>query len=203
MVEKLIAQVRGQEEQETKLSTTIKSNVTAGTKISPAAAALKLNEVRTELTANREQLEAAENTYQEMTRNREASVKEAQKKIETLQAKINELKVKEATADLSEMASSMTADMGGASETMNRLENMVEDARAKAAGRARVAQDAMPALDIPSESEEQALAREALKGLSDELGFTTGIESKGDEIPLVIIEDKKKKERLANSVGDS
>ncbi|MEO0510393.1 MAG: hypothetical protein AAF065_11100 [Verrucomicrobiota bacterium] len=197
MVEKLIAQVKGQEEQETQLLTKIKSNVTAGNQELAGRQALKLNEVRTELATNRDQLEASERTYQEMTRNREASVKEAQKKIETLQSKINELKVKEATADLSEMASSMTADMGGASETLSRLENMVEDARAKAAGRERVAKDAMPTFDIPSESEEKALAHEALKSLSGELGFTTGIESEGDEIPLIITEKEQEKDKTS------
>jgi phage shock protein A len=196
MVEKLIAQVNGQEQQETNLLTKIKANVTAGNQEIAGRQALKLTELRTELAINRDQLEAAENTYQEMSRNREASIKEAQKKIESLQAKINELKVKEATADLSEMASSMTADMGGASATMNRLESMVEDARAKAAGRARVAQDSMPALDdIPSAEEERALAHEALKSLSGELGFTTAVESKGEEIPVVTFNELDKNEK--------
>ena len=195
MVEKLITQVNSQEQQEAQLLTKIKANVTAGNQELAGRQALKLSEVRNELTTNRDQLEAAENTYQEMSRNREASVKEAQKKIETLQAKINELKVKEATADLSEMASSMTADIGGASETMNRLESMVEDSRAKAAGRARVAQDSMPSLEVPSAEEERALAHEALKSLSGELGFTTAVESKGEEIPVVTFEEENNREK--------
>lgn len=197
MVEKLITQVNGQEQQEAQLLTKIKANVTAGNQELAGRQALKLSEVRTELATNRDQLEAAENTYQEMSRNREASVKEAQKKIESLQAKINELKVKEATADLSEMASSMTADMGGASETMNRLEHMVEDARAKAAGRARVAQDSMPSLEVPSAEEERALAHEALRSLSGELGFTTAVESQGEEIPVVTFEKENSKEKTS------
>ncbi|WPJ98083.1 hypothetical protein SH580_10265 [Coraliomargarita algicola] len=195
MVEKLIAQVNNQEQQEAKLLTKIKANVTAGNQELAGRQALKLSEIRAELVTNRDQLEAAENTYQEMSRNREASIQEAQKKIENLQAKINELKVKEATADLSEMASSMTADMGGASETMNRLESMVEDARAKAAGRARVAQDSMPSLEVPSAEEERALAHEALKSLSGELGFTTAVESQGEEIPVVTFEKENKAKR--------
>ena len=193
MVEKLIAQVKGQEEMEDHLLTMIKSNVSAGNEELAGRQALKLNEVRAELSTNREQLDAAEQTYQEMTRNREASIKEAQKKIESLQSKINELRVKEATADLSEMASTMTADMGGASETLSRLESMVEDARAKAAGRARVAQDAMPNIEHPNPDEEKALGHEALKSLADELGLSTSTESQTEDLPRAIVDNETDK----------
>ena len=188
MVEKLIAQLKRQESQETALIAKIKANVQAGNTDFAGREALKLKELRNEIDVNREQLEAAETTYQQMTRSRESAVKEAQKRIQTLQSKINELRVSEATAELSEMATGLTTELGGANETLSRLESIVEDSRAKAAGRVRVARDAMPTLDMPTVDEEKALGNEALRDLAGELGFATAVENKGqEELPLIIL----------------
>ncbi|MDB4507955.1 hypothetical protein N9051_00065 [Akkermansiaceae bacterium] len=51
--------------------------------------------------------------------------------------------------------SGMVTEIGGSGDTLNRLEEMVEDKRAKAAGRARVARDQMDMGDINAKEAEQ------------------------------------------------
>jgi hypothetical protein len=90
-------------------------------------------------------------------------VKEARDKIQELRRGIDDMKVKKAMAELNEMASGMISEIGGSGDNLNRLEEIVEEERTKAAGRARVAKDSMDLSDINMKQEEQdALAEMAL-----------------------------------------
>ena len=61
------------------------------------------------------------------------------------------------------MAAGMVTEIGGAGDTLNRLEGIVEEERTKAAGRARVAKDALDLGDVTDKAAEQdALADLAL-----------------------------------------
>ena len=79
------------------------------------------------------------------------------------------MKVKQATAELQEMASGMIAELGGSGDTLNRLESIVTEQRDKAAGRARSLE--MSEVDL-KESEQEALADMALADLASELGMS-------------------------------
>jgi hypothetical protein len=88
------------------------------------------------------------------------------------------MKVQKATAELNEMAAGMVTEIGGAGDTLNRLEEMVEEERTKAAGRARVARDSMDMGEVElQESEQSALAEMALANFA----AAEGIELAGDE----------------------
>ena len=83
------------------------------------------------------------------------------------------MKVKQATAELQEMASGMIAELGGSGDTLNRLESIVTEQRDKAAGRARVARDSLEMSEVDlKESEQEALADMALADLASELGMS-------------------------------
>ncbi len=201
MVEKLIVQVQRQEGEERNLLERASANMKAGNSELAAEQALRLKDLRRDLAANRDQLDAAEKTYQEMTRAREAAIAEARRKVEMIQQKIGQLKIQSATAELNEMAAGLNTQLGTAGDTLARLESMVDDARAKAAGRARVARDALPALGpVPTAGEHRALATEALRELAGELGYATA-ELDGDSgkatapIPLVLLPDRDRVDR--------
>jgi hypothetical protein len=68
------------------------------------------------------------------------------------------------------MATAMVGDLGGAGDSLNRLHEMVEDEREKAAARARVAGGGVDASELEiEEAEQDALADQALEDfLSDE-----------------------------------
>lgn len=171
--ERLMGQIERQDRQERELRARVTAHLRAGNRKVAAQHALKLQSLSAELTENRRQLQAAEQTYQQLTRARDTSIKEAQAKIESLRRGIDDLQVKRATAELNEMAAGMISEIGGAGDTLNRLEQMVEEERTQAAGRSRVARDALPTSDIDlGEHEQQALADLALADFAAAEGLT-------------------------------
>ena len=163
LVERLITQAKklGREEEELRAKTG--ANLKAGNRKAAAEYALKLKETEKEHDEVQGQLEESEQRYQELIRARDVSVQEAKDKIDRLSRDIDDMKVQKAVADLNEMASGMVTEIGGAGDTLNRLETIVEEERTKAAGRARVAKDALDLGDIEAQAAEQdALAEMAL-----------------------------------------
>src|SRR6266545_2830719 len=163
LCERLMSQVRKLEADERDLRAKTAANLRAGNREVAAQQALRLDTVRRELAENRTQLEQGETTYRELMKARDVAVRAAQEKIAALKSSINDLKIKRATAELAEMASGMISSIGGSGDTLNRLHEMVEEEREKAAGRARVARDSLVTAEVTMKEEEQrALADQAL-----------------------------------------
>lgn len=172
LVERLINQVGKEEKKEAEYRNKAAAHLKAGNQDAAGQYALRLKEVRDELEENRAQLEEAEKTYKELVRARDVSIKEAQQRIETVKYQIQDMKVKQASAELHEMASGMISELGGSGDTLNRLESIVTEQRDKAAGRSRVARDSLELSDIDlKETEQQAMADMALADLATELGM--------------------------------
>ena len=122
---------------------------------------------------NRTQLEQAETTYKNLVKARDVAVQTARAKIEGLKGAINDMRMKQAMAELHEMSAGMITTIGGTGDTLNRLHEMVEEERNKAAGRARVAKDSvdMSGVDI-KEAEMTALADQALADFAAREGIS-------------------------------
>ena len=163
LCERLISQVKKLEVEERELRAKTAAHLRAGNRDAAGQYAFRLQTVDRELEEDRKQLEQAEKTYQELIRARDVSIKAAQSKIEALRYSLSDLKIKRATAELTEMASGMISSIGGSGETLNRLHEMVEQERERAAGRARVARDSLDTTGIDlKETEQKALADQAL-----------------------------------------
>jgi phage shock protein A len=163
LCERLMGQVKRLEVEERELRAKAGAQLRAGNKEAAGQYALRLQTIQRELAENRTQLGDAEKTYKELVRAREVSIKAAQKKIEDLKYALSDLKIKRATAELTEMASGMISEIGGAGDTLNRLHGMVEEERQIAAGRARVAKDSLDTSGIVmKEAEQRALEDQAL-----------------------------------------
>ena len=161
--ERLISQVRRLEAEEKDLRAKTAANLRAGNQDLAAQYALRLQSVSGELKENRTQAEGAEKTYQELVRAREVAVRGAQQKIDALKYSLSDLKIKQATAELNEMASGMIGQIGGAGETLGRLTEIVDEKRERASGRARVAKDSLDLTGFHAqEAEQKALADQAL-----------------------------------------
>lgn len=172
LCEKLVTQIKRQESEERDLSAKAMANLKVGNKDAAAQYALRLQTVKRELEDNRAQAAAAEKTYQELIRARDVSVRTAQAKIESLKYALDDMKIKKATAELTEMASGMITQIGGSGDTLNRLHDIVEEERTKAAGRARVARDSLNMADINvKEAEQKALADAALAEFAAQAGI--------------------------------
>ena len=172
LCERLMTQVRKLEQDERDLRAKTTANLRAGNRDAASQYALRLQTVQRELAENRAQLAQAETTYKELIQARDVSVKAAQAKIESLKSSLDDLKIKKATAELTEMASGMIASIGGSGDTLDRLHRMVEEEREVAAGRAPVARATRSPADFAIKEEEQrALADQALADFAAKEGI--------------------------------
>ena len=163
LCERLMSQVKKLEAEEKDLRAKAGANLKAGNREVAGQYALRLQTVVSQLSENRTQMEQAEKTYQELVKAREVSIGAAKKKIEDLKYAISDMEVKKATAEMMEMAGGMISSIGGSGDTLNRLEEMVNEDRESAAGRARVARDSLNTTEFKmKEAEESALADQAL-----------------------------------------
>lgn len=163
LVERLIGQVHKLESDQVDLRSKVSANLQLSRREVAGQYALRLKTVERELEENRSQLNQAETTYRELVRARDFAVAITRQKIETLKSGISDLKMKRAMAEITEMASGMVTNLGGAGDTLNRLEAMVQDERYRASGRVRVAVDNLDLHDVQlKEAEQRALADQAL-----------------------------------------
>ncbi|MGB0144798.1 MAG: PspA/IM30 family protein [Akkermansiaceae bacterium] len=177
LVEKLMSKAKKLDREETELRAKTAANLKAGNREAAGKLALQLQKVDREHDDVREQMEQADTRYKELVKARDVSVKQAKDRIEQLSRDLDEMKSTKAMADLNEMASGMITDIGGSGDTLNRLEEMVEDERTKAAGRARVARDQIDMSGINETAAEQdALAELALA----DFAAAEGIELESD-----------------------
>lgn len=172
LCERLMAQIKKLEADERDLRAKAAAHLKAGNKGAAGQYALRLQTVQRELTENRAQLEQSEKTYKDLLKARDVAVSAAKAKIEALKQSIDDMKVKQAMAELTEMASGMISEIGGSGDTLNRLHEMVEEERNKAAGRARVARDSMDMAEVNiKEAEQTALADQALADFAAKEGI--------------------------------
>jgi phage shock protein A len=163
LCERLMSQVRKLESDERDLRAKATANLKAGNQDAAGQYALRLQTVTRELGENRTQLTQAEDTYKNLVKARDVAVNQARAKIEALKQGIDDLKVKRALAELTEMASGMVTEIGSAGDTLDRLHTMVQEERDQAAGRARVARDSISTAEVDwKDSEQEALAAQAL-----------------------------------------
>jgi len=183
LCERLIAQVRQLETEQRDLRAKTAANLRAGNRDSAAQYALRLQTIERELDENRTQLEQAEKTYKDLIRARDVAITAARTKIESLKSGINDMKMKRALAELTEMASGMITSIGSSGETLDRLHGIVEEERSKAAGRVRVARDTMDTSGvIAKEAEQKALADQALADFAAKEGIPLEIAASA-EVP--------------------
>ena len=178
LAERLMSQVRKLETEERELRARTTAHLRAGNKDAAGQHALRLQTVTRELEENRRQMAQAEETYRNLVKARDVAVSSARAKIEGLKGAINDMRMKKAMAEMNEMAAGMVGQIGGSGDTLNRLHEMVEEERTKAAGRARVARDSIDMTQIHvKEAEQQALADQALAEFAAAEGISLGGET--------------------------
>jgi phage shock protein A len=173
LCERIMGQVRKLEAEHKDLRAKTAAHLRAGNKAAAGQYALRLQGVEVQLEENRKQLGQAETTYQNLVKARDVAVQSARAKIEGLKGAINDMRMKQAMAEIHEMAAGMVTEIGGAGDTLNRLHEMVEEERTKAAGRARVAKDSIDMSGVEvKEAELNALADQALADFAAREGMS-------------------------------
>lgn len=175
-VERLGRQVKTLEQKEKESTARIAANLKAGNREIAAQIALELQTVKSQLEENRQQSILADETYRKLIKSRDVSVQDAKNKIEKLKRMMSETEMLEAQAELQEMAAGMISSIGGSGDTLNRMEEHLEERRDKAAGRARVASTGVDTKEVEmKESEQKALAEQALRDFESSYGFASGV----------------------------
>jgi phage shock protein A len=178
LCERIMGQVRKLEAEHKDLRAKTAAHLRAGNKAAAGQYALRLQGVEAQLEENRKQLGQAETTYQNLVKARDVAVQSARTKIESLKGAINDMRMKQAMAEIHEMAAGMVTQIGGAGDTLNRLHEMVEEERTKAAGRARVAKDSIDMSGVEvKEAELNALADQALADFAAREGLSLPAET--------------------------
>lgn len=173
LCERIMGQVRKLESEQKDLRAKTTAHLRAGNKSAAGQYALRLQTIEAQLEENRKQLEQAEGTYKNLIKARDVAVQSARAKIEGLKGAINDMRMNQAMAEIHEMASGMISSIGGSGDTLNRLHEMVEDERTKAAGRARVAKDSVDMTGVEvQEAEMNALADQALADFAAREGIS-------------------------------
>src|SRR3954469_10580985 len=180
MCERIMGQVRKLEAEQKDLRAKTAAHLRAGNKSAAGQYALRLQTVESQLEENRKQLEQAEGTYKNLVKARDIAVQTARAKIESMKGAINDMRMNQAMAEIHEMSAGMITNIGGSGDTLNRLEGMVNEERDRAAGRARVAKDAVDMTGVElKEAEMTALADQALA----DFAAREGISIKGAAAP--------------------
>ena len=175
LCERLITQVKKLEAEERELRAKTTAFLRSNNRDAAGQTALRLQTIQRELTEDRTQLEQAETTYRELIRARDVAIKNAQSKIEALRFSLDDLKIKKATAELTQMASGMITQIGGSGDTLQRLQSMVEEERERAVGAARVARDTLDTSGVAlKEAEHKALEEQALADFAAAEGISLG-----------------------------
>jgi len=181
LCERLISQVERETREIRELTAKASAHLKAGNRKLAGEYALKLQQLKQSHETNVAQLEDAEKTYEELKRARDIAVTAARDKIESLKRGIDETRIAKATAELNEMAAGMISEIGGAGDTLNRLEGLVREERENAKGRARVARDSIDSTELNAmETERAALESLALADFAAESGIVLD-EASADE----------------------
>jgi hypothetical protein len=150
--------------EERELTTRIERRLAANDRARAAESALRLEEVRAELTRGAEQLARSEATYQELVRSRNAAVEVARTRIEAMKRSIGETQAQRALAELCELAADLHGSIGVSEGTLERVHERLEEERELALGRARVARDILETeRDDTAEEDRRASAEDALR----------------------------------------
>jgi hypothetical protein len=146
------------------LTVRIERRLAVQDRTSAAEAALRLEEVRSELARGAEQLARSEATHQELTRSRNTAVDAARTRIEAMKRSIGEVQAQRALAELCELAADLQGSIGVSEGTLERVHERLEEERELAIGRARVAREILDTdRDERAEEDRGAQAEEALR----------------------------------------
>lgn len=164
LIERLKAESTRLQREQQELEPKLRARLAANDRTAAGKHALRVEAIAQRKAAIATELTEAEATYKELVRAREVALVSARDRIESLKRSIDECKVQEALADLTELAAGMHGSIGLSDGTLERVRERVDDRKHLAAGRARVARDSIDVGAVQAqEAEQQALAEDALR----------------------------------------
>jgi phage shock protein A len=158
------AEIAGLQREREELEPRIQARLSAGDRAAAARHALRLEAIEDRLGHYEKELDEAEATYRELVRAREQAIVAARTRIDQLKRSIDECKLAEALAELTELASGLEGSLGLSDGTLDRVKERLDERRHFAAGRVRVARESIDTEELRArEAEQAALAAQALE----------------------------------------
>jgi phage shock protein A len=135
LIERLKAEDKRLHKEHAELEPKLRARLGAGDRTTAGKHALRLEALAQRRTTLATELTETEATYNELVRAREVALVSARERIETLKRSIDECKVQEALADLTELASGMHGSIGLSDGTLDRVRERMDERKHRAAGR--------------------------------------------------------------------
>ena len=173
LCQRMKAKIGRLEREREQLEPRLRSCLSAGDRSAAARHALRLEAIEEQLAGDRKELDEAEATYRELVRAREQAIAGARARIDALKRSIDECKLSEALAELTELASGLQGSLGVSDGTLDRVKERMDERRYYAAGRVRVARESIDTEQQRTrEAEQAALGEQALERFEARLRST-------------------------------
>jgi len=163
VAERLKNQIKGKTARAVDLERRILANHQAGNLELAGTLARELQELKSDLTVDTSELNETETAYQANLRQAKVSQREFEDKINQLQKKLSQVKIKEAQAEAAAALSNVAFKVGDLGDSMKTVEDVLSKRYEQSAGKARVAADLVDMDKVQEkESERKALEQAAL-----------------------------------------
>ncbi|MEI7751162.1 MAG: PspA/IM30 family protein [Candidatus Omnitrophota bacterium] len=163
IAERLKLQINSKTQKAKVLEQRIMANYKAGNAELAGSLARELQELKTDLEHDSQELKDAEASYQSNLQSVKISQKEFEAKVRKLETQINQVRIKEAQAEAAAALNNVAFKVGDTGDTFKEVEEILNKKYEKAAGKARVTQDLAQTEKIKEkESEMKALDQVAL-----------------------------------------
>lgn len=171
--ERLKIQVKTQSAKIKDLETRIMANHKAGNITLAGTLARELQELRTDLEHNSEELKDTEKMYQDNVRAAKLAQKEFEEKVRNLERQLSQVKVKEAQAEASAALGGVAFKVGDPGDSLKGVDEILNKRYEQAAGKARVAADMTDMAKVQEkETESLAMEQQALADFLSSQGVT-------------------------------
>jgi len=163
IVERLKLQINSKTTKAKVLEQRIMANYKAGNAELAGSLARELQELKTDLEHDSQELKDTDAAYTANLQNVKESQKEFEIKVRKLETQINQVRIKEAQAEVAASLNNVAFKVGDSGDTFKNVEEILNKKYEKAAGKARVAMDLTDVARMKEkESERQALDKVAL-----------------------------------------
>jgi phage shock protein A len=174
VAERLKTQVKGKADRAQELERRILANHRAGNMELAGTLARELQELKSDLTVDSQELTETEEAYDANLRQAKLAQREFQDKVRRLEKQLSQVKIKEAQAEAASALSSVAFKVGDLGDTMKTVEEVLHKRYERSAGKARVAKDMVDIEAVEEkENERKALEQVALAEFLASQGIQT------------------------------
>jgi phage shock protein A len=186
VAERLKSQVKGKAVRAQELERRILANHRAGNMELAGTLARELQELKSDLGVDSQELKETEEAYEANLRQAKLAQREFEDKVRKVEKQLSQVKIKEAQAEAAAALSSTAFRIGDLGDTMKTVDEILQKRYEVSAGKARLARDMVDMDQITEkENERKALEQVALAEFLASQGIQAAPASEGEPRPAV------------------